>query len=178
VIKPAPIFTSIADGSRCGEGQVILTASSAEGVINWYADSTAVGALYTGESFQTPILDSTTVFYAEVMMNDCFSERLPVTALISYSDTCTATSTSHLNDDNILVFPNPTTGKFEVFFEKLNDYPLLINIYNESGSVRKEYHTKAMDRSVNLDISEIPDGVYFLIIRSDSNTRVIKILKQ
>lgn len=52
------------DGSVCGPGMVTLTAN-ASGTINWYDAATSGNLLYTGSSYVTPTLTSTTTYYAQ-----------------------------------------------------------------------------------------------------------------
>ena len=52
------------NGSLCGPGSVTLSAN-ASGTINWYDAATAGNLIYTGNTFVTPNLSSTTTFYAE-----------------------------------------------------------------------------------------------------------------
>jgi hypothetical protein len=176
VLKPVPAFTSVADDSRCGEGQVLLSASSSEGVIHWYTDSMATVSVATGNSFETPVLDITTVYYADVALNGCFSERMPVTATISYNDTCVSYIHPPI-DEKIVVFPDPTTGKFQLLFEGINNSGYL-KICNASGLLVKELQFEGTVQSVSMDISEYPAGLYFIILKNDSNVRVLKVIKE
>ncbi len=53
------------DVSRCGAGQLVLSASaSGPGHINWYSDPGGANLLDTGSTFTTPIITSTTTYYA------------------------------------------------------------------------------------------------------------------
>ena len=62
IVGAAPPQT--ANGSSCGPGVVSLTATGS-GNINWYDAITAGNLLYTGNTFQTPNLTSTTTYYVE-----------------------------------------------------------------------------------------------------------------
>lgn len=69
------------DGSRCGDGTVILSASSASPV-SWYDASFGGNLVGTGPSFTTPVLTATTTYYAEANAG-CPSERVPVLAIVN-----------------------------------------------------------------------------------------------
>jgi len=59
-----PILSGTTPGSRCGTGTVTLGASAPAGTsLNWYASSSGGAPLYTGPSFTTPVISSTTNFY-------------------------------------------------------------------------------------------------------------------
>ncbi len=71
-------------GSVCGSGAVTLTAAGATGaqLYRWYADPTTSTVLFTGASFVTPAISSTTVYYATIYdpNTTCESLRTAVTA--------------------------------------------------------------------------------------------------
>ncbi|MEY4594755.1 MAG: hypothetical protein RIQ47_1165, partial [Bacteroidota bacterium] len=71
---------TVTNGSRCGAGSVILTASSSD-PIYWY--DAAVGGINVGagSSFTTPILSSSTTYWAEAAPA-CPSVRVAVQAII------------------------------------------------------------------------------------------------
>ncbi|WP_026712397.1 Ig-like domain-containing protein [Flavobacterium daejeonense] len=74
-------ITSTTPASRCQSGSLSLQATSLKGVVNWYDSPTAGTLLDTGNSFTTPILSSTTTYYAQAA--DCSSSRVAVTATIN-----------------------------------------------------------------------------------------------
>lgn len=56
---------SITEASRCGAGTVTLGAVPASGWVDWYTTLSGGSPVGTGASFTTPILSTTTVYYAE-----------------------------------------------------------------------------------------------------------------
>ena len=79
-----PVINSMAGGSRCGPGTVLLGATASAGTISWYATSTSSTVLGTGTSFQTPSISSTTTYFVGSSVTGCAtpSARLAVTATI------------------------------------------------------------------------------------------------
>lgn len=81
-----PIITNIANASRCGSGSVTLQATSNIGnlgTINWYTTPTGGTPIFTGNSFNTPILNTTTYYYVDAFPVGCaLGNRLQVTATI------------------------------------------------------------------------------------------------
>lgn len=62
VTNPQVLTTTA--GSRCGPGEVTLSATSAPGTtLNWYDAATGGTAIGTGNTFVTPTLTNTTTFY-------------------------------------------------------------------------------------------------------------------
>jgi len=81
IISSLPATPVLTDGSRCGSGSVVLTGTSPTR-INWYSVASGGTLLDTGATFNTPIISSTTTFYADAGQG-CNSARVPVTATIT-----------------------------------------------------------------------------------------------
>ncbi|MFK7811516.1 MAG: gliding motility-associated C-terminal domain-containing protein [Maribacter sp.] len=83
LIKPIPVLTGGEDQERCGPGTMTLTATaSLNATINWYGSATGGSIIDSGASFTTPIISSTTSYYAEATLNGCTSDRVQITATI------------------------------------------------------------------------------------------------
>ncbi|MEN9335700.1 MAG: hypothetical protein RLZZ500_687 [Bacteroidota bacterium] len=77
-----PQITATVDGSSCGPGAVSLQATTNQGTVNWYTSSTGGAPIATGNTFTTPLLNSTTTYYT--VTSDCLnSPRIAVTATIN-----------------------------------------------------------------------------------------------
>lgn len=59
-----PVFTSISNGTRCGVGTVSLQAIPNSGSVTHWFDSPGGNSVGIGNNFITPVLSSTTTFYA------------------------------------------------------------------------------------------------------------------
>lgn len=81
LITNQPAAPSVVDGTRCGPGTVVLSATS-PAVINWYANASGGSSLGTGSSFTTPVISTSTTYYAEAG-SGCNSPRVPVEATIT-----------------------------------------------------------------------------------------------
>lgn len=81
-IKTIPTFTSIPNAERCGSGTLNLIPTASAFTINWYASDTGSVVLYTGSTYTTPILDSTTKYYISTTDAGCTSPRSPIIATI------------------------------------------------------------------------------------------------
>ncbi len=95
------------NGSRCGTGSVTLSASSSGNVIDWYAASTGGTALLTASnSFTTPSISSSTLYYAEArnINTGCISAtRTAVTATINVTTIPTGTNGSRCGTGIVLI---------------------------------------------------------------------------
>ncbi|WP_396181815.1 T9SS type B sorting domain-containing protein, partial [Flavobacterium sp.] len=78
-----PIISNTTNASRCGSGSVLLQATTNTGSSNWYTSPTGGAPIFTGNSFNTPILNVTTDYYVDVFPVGCtFGNRVQVTATI------------------------------------------------------------------------------------------------
>ena len=73
--------TSVSPASRCGSGTLTLSAAGTS-ALNWFTDSTTTSVLVSGNSFTTPVLNSTTSYFVQASGN-CPSNRQRVTAQIN-----------------------------------------------------------------------------------------------
>lgn len=91
-IYPTPTVDSVAVGSRCGIGQVDLSAFASSGVINWFDSQTGGNPIASGNNYTTPLLTSSTTYYVEATDDGCNSPRQSVLAEIKMVDTTVSQS--------------------------------------------------------------------------------------
>jgi hypothetical protein len=82
IIIQTPSAPTLTGGSNCGSGSVTVTAAS-PWPVHWYAQSSGGTLLGTGLTFNSPVLSSTTTYYAEAINTGCPSIRSSVQAVIS-----------------------------------------------------------------------------------------------
>ncbi|HOY32267.1 MAG TPA: C25 family cysteine peptidase [Bacteroidales bacterium] len=85
----------LSDTSSCGPGSFVLTAGGT-GIKNWYDAASGGTLLYTGNTYSTPVLNTTTTYYVEQTM-------LPPLEYGGKFDT-TGGSSLHTNNSYWLVF--------------------------------------------------------------------------
>jgi len=84
VEKSNPVIISSKDAKRCGIGELVLSANSNVGVVQWYDSQKGGNLLDTGTFFTTTNLQNTRIFYAQGVFNGCFSKpRTPIVAEIN-----------------------------------------------------------------------------------------------
>ena len=82
-VTSTPAAPGTTGASRCGPGQVTLSASGCVGgTIKWYVTQTATSSFHSGNTFTTLNLDATTTYYVECTINNCVGPRSSVTATI------------------------------------------------------------------------------------------------
>lgn len=83
IVNAIPTVTSSIPGTVCDSGSVTLQATASIGNIQWFATPTGGNAIGSGDTFTTPSIATTTIFYAEAVNNGCPSlTRIPVTATV------------------------------------------------------------------------------------------------
>jgi len=83
-INPIPSAPTVSNGSNCGTGTVVLSASGSTGSYNWYSGSSGGSSLATTSNFTTPSITSTTTYYvSSVSAANCESARTAVVATIN-----------------------------------------------------------------------------------------------
>lgn len=71
-VNSIPAAPATSNAQRCGSGSVTLTATSSS-TVNWYDALTGGALVGTGLSFNTPVISSTTTYYAEAVNGSCSS---------------------------------------------------------------------------------------------------------
>ncbi|CAM4442403.1 T9SS type A sorting domain-containing protein [Flavobacterium terrigena] len=78
--------------------------------------------------------------------------------------------------NQINVFPNPSTGIFNIGFGNLN--PNKIEVYDISGKlIMQKNKLQVSDNQTNIDLSNASNGVYFVKISTENNTITKRIIK-
>lgn len=79
-VDAIPAIPQVSDVSACGPASFLLTAQSSS-TVSWYNSASGGSSLGTGLTFTTPVLTSSTVYYAEAGTN-CLSGRISVNVSI------------------------------------------------------------------------------------------------
>lgn len=81
-------------------------------------------------------------------------------------------------EEYIIVYPNPTTGIVNIQAKKLDEFHIieLMQVIDINGKVVKEF--KMAPTKFSVDLRGLPDGVYFLKIKTNIQTETYKIVLQ
>ena len=77
-IKPVPVIGFTTPNPVCQNTNTILQASTTIGVINWYDSNTSSTPIFTGTTFTTPNLSTSTTYFIEAISNGCLSNRIAI----------------------------------------------------------------------------------------------------
>ena len=98
----------------------------------------------------------------------------PRVGLLS-SNGCTPVGINEFNLQNTFnVYPNPSDGDFNIRFNNYTHGNITINVVNLLGATIKVINSASVDM-VNINLSELDNGVYYLQIISNKNTSTKKI---
>lgn len=109
---------SVFSNQACDVGPVVVGALS-NGTLSWFADQTGGMPLGTGESYTTPAITSTTVYYVDATLNGCsVATREPVMAIIRntpYIETTTADE--RCGPGALTVSATSSPGSFTIWYD-------------------------------------------------------------
>ncbi|WP_100612674.1 Ig-like domain-containing protein [Confluentibacter lentus] len=99
-----PSIIATTGATRCGVGSLTLEAEASIGTVVWYDAPTGGTSVGTGNTFNTPNINSTTTYYAMASYNGCMEGvRRPVVATINQIPTITSTTNATICDDGSTV---------------------------------------------------------------------------
>ena len=96
VVNTLPTINTTTPGSRCETGTVTLGATASSGIINWYTTSTNGSSVYSGTSFTTPSISTSTTYYVDATTNGCTTNTR--TAIIATVNVAPITPTATLTN--------------------------------------------------------------------------------
>ncbi len=79
---------------------------------------------------------------------------------------------------DIKVFPNPTGNNINIRFNKIDNKPIQMEIYNTLGIQVYQSNKTNNQYLEQIKVSELPKGLYYLIVKSSSNNEAIKFIKE
>lgn len=161
-----PINPVLVGDTICDSGSLTLTASGS-GTINWYdVNGILVG---TGNTFITPELFSTQVYYAQSVLGTCLSESIAVSAVVN---PCAGLVDPLIFMNTFSVYPNPNDGHFQL---KINPFvkgkvSFFISDINGKLLYRESINEIYGQSTVDVNASSLKRGLYFVHLTFDNNT--------
>jgi len=148
----SPTNTTVIAAQTIDSGNVTTLTVNGVGMVSWYTASTGGSFLGAGSTFSTPVLTTTTTFYAQDSTCES-SSRTAITVTVNSP----ATGVQIINNgDNITVYPNPSSGEF-LFSEVKIGYSM--SVYNVLGEI---IYTSIIDKSnYQINLSGRGKGIYF-----------------
>ena len=166
IIVNDPIDLVVIGDTICDNGSLTLNASGS-GTINWYdTNGILVG---TGNSFITPILTSSQVYYAQVVVGSCSSDTMAVNAVVN---PCTGIVDPLIFLKSFYVFPNPNDGHFQLQINPFVKGRLSFTLTDINGKLLYSEDINEINGQslVDVDASNLKTGLYFVNLTFDNNT--------
>ncbi|MBP8158168.1 MAG: T9SS type B sorting domain-containing protein, partial [Flavobacterium sp.] len=111
-------ITSFSTATRCGTGTVNLQAISNTGTVNWYVAQMGGTPIATGNTFTTPVINDTTVYYAVAHFNGCpDNSRIAVVANVTPKPILTYTSPHYMCDEAYTIIDVATTSGIMYWYD-------------------------------------------------------------
>jgi len=107
-----------------------------------------------------------------VTLNGCSSEMSDSTYVLITSITSSDTY------ENITVFPNPTTGEFNVNIPMMMPGEFTMKVVNHTGAIllSSKYVYSSSEQKFPFDLSDLANGTYTLLIQQQENTIIRKLI--
>jgi gliding motility-associated-like protein len=160
-VNPLPVAPTASGSTICQGSTATLTASAPGGTYNWYSVASGGSPLFTGATYTTPALSTTTTYYVDATSaSGCTGPRAAVTATVTppvnpaffYSSgtfcktgtnptpTVMATSGGTFSSTAGLVFVDNQTGELDLAASTIGTYTItfITNTtcaYNSSSSI-------------------------------------------
>ena len=139
-------------GQTGGTGSVTLTANTGSSYL-WSRNG-----LFTGQSGNT----------ANINIDALGNYTLTVTDVAGCSAISNTISISDSSSRKLFIYPNPTSGKFQVrFYSDINNLnPRLLAIYDSKGALvhKGKYVIFGAYTSIAIDLSAMTSGIYYVYL--------------
>ena len=157
---------------------VTMSAANTSTCINWTTDlltGTPVGGTFSGTGVTGTNFDPSVAGVGTWLVTYTYTDGNGCTNTATTNITvglCTGTN-QIANENEIIIYPNPFTSVVTLSLSKGLG---LVTVYNTLGEV--VYNSQLVKGNNEIDLSEVPSGVYFIKMISDEGTVTKKIVKQ
>jgi hypothetical protein len=76
------------------------------------------------------------------------------------------------------LFPNPANDIITLFCHSEMTFPLSIRIFNAEGKLVLDYHNIMIADNININLDDIPAGVYFIRVTTAQSSQMLPFVKQ
>jgi hypothetical protein len=80
------------------------------------------------------------------------------------------------NSINIAVYPNPASDYIHIEYDSLGDHDCTVSLYSQFGQRMKSFTLKSTGSQEVIDVSSVPNGLYFLTITGEKLNFIQKIV--
>ncbi|MBL7950796.1 MAG: T9SS type A sorting domain-containing protein [Flavobacteriales bacterium] len=133
-------------------------------------DNTAFALVATANNTAGPVQLCVTAMVGTCELTSC------TTVVVDFNTGITINEAG--SDDWFTVQPNPTSGIFQLRTPTTSGRPLRISVRNALGQEVLAPFTLAGQRAIDMDMSDVASGAYYLLATRDGERQVIKIMVQ
>jgi hypothetical protein len=168
-VKPLPIVfaQSTTSGTLCLGENVTLIASGA-GLVTYTWSSNNIN-ITTQQAIVSPNIS--TIYTLSATNSDGCTNK---TTINQFVDACTSIGKNANTFNNLKVFPNPTNGKFIIETGSISDKTIVIS--DLTGRVVSTLSSS--EENVELNLTNVANGIYYAKVSSANTNQVIKIIKE
>ena len=91
-VNPIPAAPTVANVAICSGSTATLTVTAPPGTYQWYASATSPTVIATGNTFTTPVLNSSATYYVEATNGGCTGPRTAVSVTVNPVPTAPTTN--------------------------------------------------------------------------------------
>lgn len=159
-VNPLPTISAVTNNTSICRGETAIISADGAFTYTWNTNATT-------NSIQVSPSVLTLYSVQGTDLNGCVN-----TASIQLTvNACTGINELESSQNKILVFPNPTSGSFSI----VSNSDIQLNLINELGQLIRLIHISEAN-NYKEDISDLPNGIYFIIGRKNDLTINQKII--
>jgi hypothetical protein len=162
-VNPSPAVNAVSSTSLLCVGQTASLTASGATTYTWNtaATTTVIAVSPTVTTSYTVTGTNALGCTATYVINQAVS-------------VCSGLNSNQSTTSSLVVYPNPTNGAFTI--EMANGFTKTISVIDVTGRVVVE--TSSNNDSINLNIGNLANGIYYINLRSNNTTQVLKVVKQ
>ncbi|WP_317897595.1 T9SS type A sorting domain-containing protein [Aurantibacillus circumpalustris] len=166
-VNPLPTVNASASSTLiCAQESVTLTGAGA----STYVWSTLTGSAGVGSSIVVTLNNTTTFMVIGTSDKGCAGD----TTISIEVNKCTGIASNGSSEvSGIKIYPNPTHGVFTI--DLINGSVKTIEVIDVTG--RLILSTKSEAKTEVLNLGDVANGVYYVKIKSDNATEILKVIK-
>ncbi len=165
-VNNLPSITAAATNVQMCVGETVTLSATGASTYVWNSNNNTV----YGASAAVSPLSSITYTVTGTDVNGCSN-----TSNISLSvNACTGLGEITTTANGVKVYPNPTKGELNIEF--LNDASKTVDVLDLTGRLVQSNNTNS--KKMNVNLSSLSNGIYYVKIQSNKTVEVVKVVKQ
>jgi len=163
--SPVPVYTPLSDTTLCHDEGILLDLGTTNYSFLWSHDNSTAGSAYIDTTLSSINMGLNTIDVLIVNNYCTVAESVNI-----HFSLCTDAEAVSFENDNIMVFPNPSTGKFVLLLGELINSQGILRIYDMTGKIYLQEEIKSHTHTFNIE----NPGLYILKIDTSAGMPIIK----